>query len=136
MTKCKYFMNNICYSPYAIKTFGEPSSEPVNNNFCLTDKHSECKYYVETSFEKESTELYEAIGLKTTVDFYTVIHIIPCDQTSNCPFYKLSVINEEKQYCISQCIVSDRYLTKTGIRKCISNWKDCPFYKIGLEITS
>lgn len=136
MNKCRYFTNNICYSPYTVRTFGEPSSEPVNTSICLTEMYRDCKYYTETSLESESSQLYEAIGLKTTVDFYPLIHLLTCDQTSECPFYKLIVIDEEKHSCVSQCIVSDRYLTRASIKKCTVNWRDCPFYKIGLEITS
>lgn len=136
MNKCKYFMNNICYSPYTAKTFGEPSSEPVNTNVCLTEAYRSCKYYVETSLESESSQLYEAIGLKTTVDFYPLIHLLTCDQNSECPFYKLVVIDEEKNTCVSQCTVSEKYLTRSSAKKCLVNWRECPFYKTGLEITS
>jgi hypothetical protein len=135
MVKCKYYVNGICYSPYTIKTFGGPSAEPVDPSYCLTERYKECKYYVENS--KNSTEELDEALLDTNImKFYPKIHLIPCDMTSQCPFFEVKVVDKEKGLCIAKCTIFDKYLTRSSVRKCIEYWKECPFYKIGLQVTA
>ncbi len=133
MAGCRYYSEGICYSPLTIKTYGKPSSEPVDPNICLTERYKECKYYVETGEDKE--ELFRSIGIGKAKDYYPPVHIVPCEYTSSCPFYKLVVFDEEKGLCAAYCEISERYIVKSSIKRCIENWRNCPFYKIGLEVT-
>lgn len=134
MAKCKFYTNGVCYSPYTIKTFGEPSSEPIDPSYCLTERFKECRYYVENT-SSSSGEL-EEILTHGALEFYPKIHLIPCDLSSNCPFYEVRVIDKDKRLCVARCLIFDRYLTKSSVKKCIDYWKNCPFYKVSSEITS
>lgn len=136
MGKCKYFTSGLCYSPHAIKTFGEPSGEPVDFSVCLSDRFRGCRYYAETSVSSDAPELYEAMGLRVSADYYLPVHAVACDQNSECPFYRVVVVDGEGGVCVSQCTISDRYLTKASVKKCVISWRDCPFYKVGLEVIS
>ncbi len=135
MSRCKYYVNGICYSPYTVKTFGEPSSEPVDPAYCLTDRFKECRYYVEGP-SSSAHELEETLTGGGVLEFYPKIHLIPCDLVSQCPFYETRVIDKEKSLCVARCTIFDKFLTKSSVKKCIDYWKECPFYKAGLEITT
>ena len=132
--RCKYYVNGVCYSPATIKTFGGPSVEPVDQRYCLTGQYRECKYYVEGT-SGSSSELEESIVGEKILEFYPKIHLIPCDMISQCPFYETKVIDEEKRLCVAKCTIFGKYLTKSSIRKCIEYWGECPFYKVGVEVT-
>jgi len=135
MARCKYYIGGVCYSPATIKTFSEPSREPVNTEYCLTERFKECRYFIDAG-TTSSDELYKAMGIEFSKDFYSAIHAIPCDMASSCPFYRLTPINEERNLCVAYCSIFEKYLTKSSIKKCIEDWNHCPFYKIGVEVTA
>jgi hypothetical protein len=71
---------------------------------------------------------------KSTPAYYPV-HVIPCDLRSECPFFKVEKVDEDQ--CVAVCTAADRVLTRSNARKCASPaWRECPFYKIGVESTS
>ncbi|MEM0355913.1 MAG: hypothetical protein QXO78_05135 [Desulfurococcaceae archaeon] len=128
-SKCRYYSNGYCSSPLAMRTFGDrPSREPVDLSKCMGN-FRECKYYVETQIVSE-------LEMEFSRDYYPLVNYINCDNSSECPFYSLKTIDKENNICVAYCIVSEKYLTKLSIRKCIEYWRDCPFYKLGLELTA
>jgi len=131
MDKCKYYLDGLCYSPSAVRVFGNPSSEPVVSNICLSEKHVECKYYVEDSGGKE---IYKSIGIEFSKNYYPPVHVIACNMVSSCPYYRISRVSEEQEYCIAFCTLSERYITRSSVKKCIDYWRECPFYKIGAGV--
>jgi len=128
--RCKYYVNGVCYSPYTIKTFGEPSVEPVDPKMCLSPRYTECRYYAESSTSRVA-ELEESIVGEKIHDVYLKIHLIACESVSPCPFYEVKVVDEDRKLCIARCSVFDKYLTRSSVKKCIEYWNQCPFYKIG-----
>ncbi|MGC9121879.1 MAG: hypothetical protein ACP5HP_02955 [Thermogladius sp.] len=66
-----------------------------------------------------------------TASAYLSIHLVPCDAKSECPFYKLEKAEEDQ--CVAVCTVTDRVLTRSSARKCLTLWRECPFYKLGVE---
>lgn len=134
MTACPWYVNGVCYSPKTIQKYSKPSASPVSRLFCLSEnKYQNCPFYVKKDGEKE-TELFEAMGIATKKGFYPSIHVISCALRSDCPFYKL--VDVEEELCVAYCKVAEKYLTRSSTKKCIAYWKDCPFYKIGIELAS
>ncbi|WP_440059675.1 hypothetical protein ACSU1N_00510 [Thermogladius sp. 4427co] len=75
------------------------------------------------------------IGTREPTPAYYPVHVIPCETRSECPFFKIEKIDEDQ--CIAICTVADRVMTRSNVRKCVSSiWKECPFYKIGVESSS
>ncbi len=131
-SKCPWYMNKVCYSPKTISEYGSPSPIPVSNGYCLSDNYRECPYYVESSEEGEKGEGFlKSLGIEVKEGYYQPIHVIPCNTRSECPFFKL---RKENGICIAYCAATERYITKSKVWKCVELWKNCPFYKIGLEV--
>ncbi|OYT40549.1 MAG: hypothetical protein B6U89_01710 [Desulfurococcales archaeon ex4484_58] len=133
MVKCKYFNDGFCFSPVTYKTFGEPSKEPVDPKYCLTERYTECRYYSEEHGEKY--EFYKYIGIDISKDYYLSIHLVSCENISQCPFYKIIPVDEERGVCVAYCEIFDRYIVRSAVKRCIENWRECPIYKFGQELT-
>ncbi len=135
MDKCPWYMNKVCYSPKTIEEFGSPSSVPVSNGYCLTSNYRECPYYVESAEAAGkpsiSSNFLKSLGIEVKEGFYKPIHKIPCNTKSPCPFFK---VREENGTCVAYCTVTERYITTSKVWKCVELWRECPFYKIGLEV--
>jgi len=127
--RCKYYINGICYSSFTIKTFGEPSAEPVDPKVCLSNRFTECRYYAEGSAQS----FEESIVGESIHDVYFKIHLITCELFSQCPFFETKVVDEEKKLCIARCIMFDKYLTRSAVKKCVEYWQQCPIYRSGVE---
>lgn len=128
-SKCRYFSNGFCHSPVVMKTFGDkPSREPVDPSKCMGNFKS-CRYYV---------EIHDALDMEKEVsrDYYPLVNYIYCYDSSECPFYGLKTVDKDNNLCVAYCSVSERYITKLSVKKCIEHWRDCPFYKLGLELVA
>jgi len=132
MIKCQYYLNGVCYSPVTIKTFGEPSGEPVDATICNSDRYKNCRFYVEQ--RSVMGENVEDIIESEVLEIYPKIHIIPCDTVSQCPFYQSHRVNQENNLCIARCVLFDKYITASNVKRCIDYWRDCPIYRYGLSI--
>ncbi len=129
MTKCPFYTNGMCYSKKTINRYGRPTDEVVNTNYCLTPNYVNCPFYDKGSED----ELYKYMGVDIKRDFYPPIHIIPCNYISECPYYMIIKIGEDK--CVAMCRFFEKYITRSGVEKCIHLWRNCPYYKIGSGLT-
>jgi hypothetical protein len=129
MARCPWFRDGKCYSPKTINEYGVPSPLPTSKGYCNSPDYRRCPYYVEGEEHEES--LMESLGLDIKEGFYIPIHKIPCNTASKCPFFKTV---QYGTFCAAKCLVTGKFITRSNVKKCIENWKDCPFYKIGLEM--
>lgn len=127
MPRCQYYLNGLCYSPRTIEKYGNPSGEPADLGYCLSDNYTECPFYAGRSGE----ELYKYMGVEETGKIYIPIHVIPCSNVSECPFYEIKQLDENA--CIAKCAFLDKHLTQSSVEKCIRYWDKCPFYRMGAE---
>ncbi|WFO76254.1 hypothetical protein J4526_00325 [Desulfurococcaceae archaeon MEX13E-LK6-19] len=134
--KCPWYKEGLCYSPKTLREYGEPSSAPVTDSRCLTEKYTECPYYTEQrSSQQTQLDIIEegAVGVKEKgLALYLRIHTIPPDMKSNCPFYEITSVRDQSGNIVyvAFCKFLDRYLTRSFVEKCIKYWKDCPYYKM------
>jgi hypothetical protein len=67
-------------------------------------------------------------------EVYPPIHVISCTEKSQCPFYELrSFESEGGEVCVAYCKVTERYLTRSFVKKCILYWETCPYRQAGLS---
>lgn len=125
MPRCRFYDGKYCNSYLTIRTYGQPSVEPVNPNLCEGD-FTKCRFYTEgKGVSRVEGELPR--------DYYYSISVIDCSEASLCPFFDLTRVNHEENVCVAYCRASERYLTRSSVPKCINYWRTCPFFKIGTE---
>ncbi|MCC6053955.1 MAG: hypothetical protein LM589_01360 [Thermosphaera sp.] len=60
-------------------------------------------------------------------EVYPPIHVIPCSEKSECPFFELRTYDEAGSLCLAYCRITERYLTRSFVKKCISQKDACPY---------
>ncbi|MEM1639818.1 MAG: hypothetical protein QXJ69_07110 [Desulfurococcaceae archaeon] len=64
-------------------------------------------------------------------EVYLPIHAVSCSEKSGCPYFELVKYSEEVEAtCIAFCKTTNRYLTRSFAKKCITFWETCPFKQI------
>ncbi len=132
MARCPWYNNGLCYSEKTINEYGSPHPEPTRAGYCMSDNYRSCPYYVETG-EHGVEEFVETLGVAVKEMYYPPIHVIPCSLKSECPFYTLKPFEKSHGLCVAMCRVTNTYIIKSKVSKCIDYWRDCPFYRIGVR---
>ncbi len=129
MPKCPWYNSGLCYSRRAIAKYGSPSPEPVVEDICLTNKFTSCPLY-----EKPGPEegLAEALGVEIRKGYYPLVHVLSEPVNSDCPFYKLVKVGDNMY--VAYCYITERYVTRSAVKKCALYWDKCPFYEIGANM--
>ncbi|MFZ8782868.1 MAG: hypothetical protein ACO2OR_02650 [Desulfurococcaceae archaeon] len=62
-------------------------------------------------------------------EIYLPIHALSsCSERSECPYFEVIEYGREPEVvCIAYCKVTERYLTRSAVKKCIAYWSTCPF---------
>lgn len=134
--KCPWYKEGVCFSPKVFREYGEPSSIPVTDSKCLSEKYVECPYYTEKKTVQQSQlDFIEegAVGMREKgLALYLRVHTITPDMKSDCPFYEVTSVKDHdgNVVYVAVCRFLDKYLTRSFVEKCIKYWRECPFYKM------
>ena len=122
--QCPWYDNDLCSSPKLSKKM------PVYTDYCFSNNYRYCPYYIPpkqsrlTDFQATATKTFRVTEI---IEKMQDIYAIDSMPDHACEF--LTFVNYNGKY-YAWCDIINRYLTKSIVQLCITQYQKCPYYNM------